>query len=100
MQRRTRRSGLRRVPRRNPRSRRQGKSPRAGTHSYARTPRSDPASRPAKDAHYSYYIEGIDRLLRDALLEDGWKVGFYTGDDKSGKEAFIHGDLDVLIATA
>ena len=49
---------------------------------------------------YTYYIEGIDRLLRDTLLEDGWKVGFYTGDDKSGKEAFIHGDLDVLIATA
>lgn len=41
-----------------------------------------------------------DRLLRDALLEDDWKVGFYTGEDKSGKDAFIDGDLDVLIATA
>src|SRR5260370_20571958 len=49
---------------------------------------------------YTYYIEGIDRLLRDALVDDGWKVGFYTGDDKSGKDAFIYGDLDVLIATA
>jgi hypothetical protein len=49
---------------------------------------------------YTYYIDGIDRLLRDALIEDGWKVGFYTGDDKSGKDAFIKGDLDVLIATA
>jgi len=49
---------------------------------------------------YTYYIEGIDRLLRDALVEDGWKVGFYTGDDKSGKDAFIDGDVDVLIATA
>ncbi len=49
---------------------------------------------------YTYYIEGIDRLLRDALVEDGWKVGFYTGDDKSGKDAFINGNLDVLIATA
>ena len=49
---------------------------------------------------YTYYIEGIDRLLRDALMEDGWKVGFYTGDDKTGKDAFIKGDLDVLIATA
>jgi superfamily II DNA or RNA helicase len=49
---------------------------------------------------YTHYIEGIDRLLRDALLEDGWKVGFYTGDDKRGKVAFIKGDLDVLIATA
>ena len=37
---------------------------------------------------------------RDALLEDGWTVGFYTGDDKTGKDAFIEGDLDVLIATA
>ncbi len=27
-------------------------------------------------------------------------MGFFTGDDKSGKEAFIHGNLDVLIATA
>jgi hypothetical protein len=49
---------------------------------------------------YTYYIDGIDRLLRDALIEDGWKVGFYTGDDKTGKDAFINGDLDVLIATA
>jgi superfamily II DNA or RNA helicase len=49
---------------------------------------------------YTHYIEGIDRLLRDALMEDGWRVGFYTGDDKSGKDAFIDGDLDVLIATA
>jgi superfamily II DNA or RNA helicase len=49
---------------------------------------------------YTYYIDGIDRLLRDALIDDGWKVGFYTGDDKSGKDAFIDGDLDVLIATA
>jgi len=49
---------------------------------------------------YTYYIDGIDRLLRDALIEDGWKVGFYTGDDKSGKDAFINGNLDVLIATA
>jgi Type III restriction enzyme, res subunit len=31
---------------------------------------------------YTYYIEGIDRLLREALIEDGWKVGFYTGEDK------------------
>jgi Hypothetical methyltransferase/Type III restriction enzyme, res subunit len=49
---------------------------------------------------YSYYIEGIDRLLREALMKDGWKVGFYTGEDKSGKDAFIKRDLDVLIATA
>jgi superfamily II DNA or RNA helicase len=49
---------------------------------------------------YTYYIEGIDRLLRDALIGDGWKVGFYTGEDKTGKDAFINGELDVLIASA
>jgi superfamily II DNA or RNA helicase len=49
---------------------------------------------------YTHYIAGIDRLLRDALIEDGWKVDFYTGDDKSGKDAFINGDLEVLIASA
>jgi hypothetical protein len=49
---------------------------------------------------YTNYIEGIDRALREALVADGWRVGFYTGEDKSGKDAFIHGDLDVLIGTA
>src|SRR5260370_28025806 len=32
---------------------------------------------------YTYYIEGIDRLLRDAVVDDDWKVGFYTGHDNS-----------------
>jgi hypothetical protein len=39
-------------------------------------------------------------VLRAALEEDGWKVGFYTGDDKSGLDAFINGDLDVLIRSS
>ena len=30
------------------------------------------------------------------LTEDGWKVGFYTGDDKGGLEGFRHGDDDVI----
>jgi hypothetical protein len=29
---------------------------------------------------YTYYIDGIDRLLRDALIVDGWTVDFFTGD--------------------
>ena len=40
---------------------------------------------------YTYYIDGIDRLLRDALIEKGWKVGFYTGEDKAGLNGFING---------
>ena len=49
---------------------------------------------------YTHYVQGIDRILRDALVEAGWSVGFYTGEDKSGLEAFIEGDLDVLIGSS
>ena len=45
-------------------------------------------------------MQGIDRLLRDALVEDGWKVGFYTGEDKSGLDGFLEGDVDVLIGSS
>jgi hypothetical protein len=49
---------------------------------------------------YTHYVQGIDRLLRDALVEDGWKVGFYTGEDKSGLAGFLEGDVDVLIGSS
>lgn len=49
---------------------------------------------------YTHYIQGIDRILWQALEDDGWKVGFYTGDDKSGLDQFIEGDLDVLIGSS
>src|SRR4029434_6886831 len=49
---------------------------------------------------YTHYVQGIDRVLRAALEEDGWKVSFYTGDDNSGLDAFINGDLDVLIGSS
>ena len=49
---------------------------------------------------YTHYVQGIDRLLRDALVEDGWKVGFYTGEDKSGLDGFLEGDIDVLIGSS
>ena len=49
---------------------------------------------------YTHYIQGIDRLLRDALVEDGWKVAFFTGEDKSGLAGFIEGDVDVLIGSS
>jgi hypothetical protein len=49
---------------------------------------------------YTYYVHGIDRILRDALVAAGWSVGFYTGEDKSGLEAFIEGDLDILIGSS
>ena len=49
---------------------------------------------------YTHYIKGIDRLLWDALVDDGWKVGFYTGEDKSGLNGFLEGDVDVLIGSS
>jgi hypothetical protein len=49
---------------------------------------------------YTHYVQGIDRLLRDALVEDGWKVGFYTGEDKSGLDGFLKNDVDVLIGSS
>ncbi len=49
---------------------------------------------------YTYNVEAIDRMLREAIEAAGWKVGFYTGDDKSGLENFISGSVDVLIGSA
>jgi hypothetical protein len=49
---------------------------------------------------YTQYVQGIDRQLRDALEADGWKVGFYTGEDKSGLDGFLEGDVDVLIGSS
>lgn len=43
---------------------------------------------------------GIADLLEAEISRAGWSVGFYTGEDKSGLDAFINGDLDVLIGTS
>ncbi|MFB2839652.1 zinc-ribbon domain-containing protein [Floridanema evergladense] len=49
---------------------------------------------------YTHYIQGIDSLLKNALEADGWRVGFYTGDDKSGLPGFLKGKIDVLIGSS
>jgi superfamily II DNA or RNA helicase len=49
---------------------------------------------------YTHYVQGIDRQLRHALEADGWKVAFYTGEDKSGLDGFLEGDVDVLIGSS
>lgn len=48
---------------------------------------------------YTHYIKDILETLKEGVESDGWKVTFYTGDDKSGLDNFIDGDADVLIAT-
>ncbi|MFB2898623.1 zinc-ribbon domain-containing protein [Aerosakkonemataceae cyanobacterium BLCC-F50] len=49
---------------------------------------------------YTHYIQGIDSLLKNALEADGWRVGFYTGEDKSGLPGFLKGKIDVLIGSS
>jgi len=53
-----------------------------------------------KTVIYTYYVSGITDMLKDALENAGWKTGFYTGEEKSGLDAFINGDLDVLIGSS
>lgn len=49
---------------------------------------------------YTHYIQDIDSALYKALVADGWRVGFFTGEDKSGLDGFLHGDVDVLIGSS
>ena len=49
---------------------------------------------------YTHYVEGIVDLLKEAIEAEGWTVGFHIGGDKSGRNAFIDGSVDVLIASS
>ncbi len=48
---------------------------------------------------YTDYRTGIEDQLSKAIHNAGFKVGFFTGSDKSGLEPFKKKELDVLIAT-
>jgi Hypothetical methyltransferase/Probable Zinc-ribbon domain/Type III restriction enzyme, res subunit len=49
---------------------------------------------------YTHYVEGIANQLQEAIEADGWSVGFHMGGDKSGRDSFINGSTDVLIASS
>ena len=49
---------------------------------------------------YTHYVDGIVDLLKEAIEADGWTVGFHMGVDKSDREHFINGSVDVLIASS
>jgi superfamily II helicase len=49
---------------------------------------------------YTHYVEGIVDLLKEAIEAAGWTVGFHIGGDKSGRDHFINGSVDVLIASS
>jgi 2-polyprenyl-3-methyl-5-hydroxy-6-metoxy-1,4-benzoquinol methylase len=49
---------------------------------------------------YTHYVEGIVDQLKEAIEAEGWTVGFHMGGDKSGRNNFIDGSVDVLIASS
>ncbi len=49
---------------------------------------------------YTELLDGIAKQLRDALVEAGFTVGFFIGDDKTGLDAFKRGEVDVLIGSS
>jgi len=49
---------------------------------------------------YTHYVDGIVDQLKAAIEGAGWTVGFHMGGDKSGRDGFINGSIDVLIASS
>jgi hypothetical protein len=49
---------------------------------------------------YTHYVDGIIDQLKEAIEAEGWTVGFHMGGDKSGRNNFIDGSIDVLIASS
>lgn len=54
----------------------------------------------SKTIVYTHYVEGIIDQLKEAIEAEGWTVGFHIGGDKSGRNNFIDGSIDVLIASS
>jgi hypothetical protein len=48
---------------------------------------------------YTHYLTGLVAPLRRAIEKAGFRVGYFTGEDKSGLEPFIKGKVDVLIGS-
>ena len=49
---------------------------------------------------YTHYVDGIVQPLREAFEDAGFRVGVFTGADKSGLSRFLSGSVDVLIASS
>jgi superfamily II DNA or RNA helicase len=48
---------------------------------------------------YTHYLTGLVTPLRRAIEKAGFKVGMFTGEDKSGLDAFKKGKVDILIGS-
>lgn len=53
-----------------------------------------------KTVLYTHYVDEIDMTLKEEIEKEGFSVGFYTGDDKSGFEGFVRGNIDILIGSS
>jgi Hypothetical methyltransferase len=51
------------------------------------------------DIIYTHYVAAIIPMIRHHLEERGFRVGLYTGDDKSGLAPFLDGDVDILLGS-
>lgn len=49
---------------------------------------------------YTQFVTGIVEPLKQACKEKGFRVGVFTGDEKSGLKAFRDGQVDILIGSA
>lgn len=49
---------------------------------------------------YTHLIDKIGVQLGDAVERAGWRVGFFTGEDKDGLGKFLRREIDVLIGTS
>lgn len=48
---------------------------------------------------YTHYLTGLVTPLKRAIEKAGFKVGLFTGEDKSGLDLFKKGKVDVLIGS-
>lgn len=48
---------------------------------------------------YTHYLSDIDNYLKEEIEKEGYSVGMFTGEDKSGLEEFKNGSLDILIGS-
>jgi superfamily II DNA or RNA helicase len=49
---------------------------------------------------YSQFVESIFPMIRERLVQKGFRVGAFNGEDKSGLELFKNRELDVLIGSS
>jgi hypothetical protein len=49
---------------------------------------------------FSQYVESIFSMISERLAREGFRVGAFYGEDKSGLELFKNGEIDILIGSS